>query len=128
MSLYLNMGYYHNRISKNASNLCMIILPWGKHGLKNLPLGIDNSTDIFQQKMNDLFHIFEFIRAYKNDLLMSTKRYWIYHVQKFELTLNKLKGKGLKFNIENYFFGQTEMENLGLWVTRFGVKPLNRKI
>ena len=27
--LYLNMGYYHIRLSKNASNSCMIILPWG---------------------------------------------------------------------------------------------------
>ena len=27
--LDLNMGYYHIQISKNASNLCTIILPWG---------------------------------------------------------------------------------------------------
>ena len=30
--LDLNMGYYHNRISENASNLCAIILPWGNTG------------------------------------------------------------------------------------------------
>ena len=28
-SLDLNMGYYHIRLIKNASNLCTIILPWG---------------------------------------------------------------------------------------------------
>ena len=27
MSLNLNMGYYHTRLSENASNLCTIILP-----------------------------------------------------------------------------------------------------
>ena len=27
-SLDLNMGYYHIRLSKNASNFCTIILPW----------------------------------------------------------------------------------------------------
>ena len=32
---------------------------------------------------------------------------------------------GLKCNIENLFLGKTEMENLGFWVTRDGVK--NRK-
>ena len=42
--------------------------------------------------------------------------------------INKLKGKGLKCNIENSFFGQTEMEYLSLWVTRDGVKPITRKI
>ena len=50
------------------------------------------------------------------------------HVQKLELTLNKLKGKGLKCNIEKSFFGQTEMEYLGFWVTRDGAKPIIRKI
>ena len=44
-----------------------------------------------------------------------------------ELTFNKLKKSGLKFNIENSFFGKTEMEYLCLWVTRDGVKPINLK-
>ena len=44
------------------------------------------------------------------------------------MTLNKLKENGLKFNIENSFFGKTEMEYLVLWVTRDGVKPINIKI
>ena len=30
-SLDLNRGYYHIRIIKNGSNLCTIILPWGKY-------------------------------------------------------------------------------------------------
>ena len=28
-SLNLNMGYYHIQLSKNTSNLCTIIIPWG---------------------------------------------------------------------------------------------------
>ena len=62
-SLDLNMGYYHIRLSENASNLCTIIIPWGKYRYKRLPMRVANSPDIFQQKMNDLFHAFEFIRA-----------------------------------------------------------------
>ena len=30
-SLDLDIGYYHIRLSKNASNLCKIILPWRKY-------------------------------------------------------------------------------------------------
>ena len=45
-----------------------------------------------------------------------------------ELTLNKLKGKGLKCNIEKSFFEQTELGYLGFWVTRDGVKLNNRNI
>ena len=50
--------------------------------------------------MNDLFHEFEFIRAYIDDLLILTKGDWTYHVHKIELTHNTLKEKGLKCNIE----------------------------
>ena len=42
--------------------------------------------------------------------------------------INKLKEKGLKCDIEKSFLGQTEMEYLVFWVTRDGVKPINRKI
>ena len=39
-----------------------------------------------------------------------------------------MKEKGIKCNIEKSFFGQTEMEYLCFWVTRDGVKRINRKI
>ena len=58
MSLDLNMGYYHIQLIKNASNLCIIILPWGKYWYKRLPMGVSISSDTFQQKTNDLFHGF----------------------------------------------------------------------
>ena len=50
-SLDLNMGYYHIRLSENESNLCKIVLPWIKYRYKCLPMGVDNSLDIFQQKI-----------------------------------------------------------------------------
>ena len=91
-------------------------------------MGVANYPENFQHKMNDLFHGFEFNCTYIDDLLVLTKGYCKYHVQKLELTLNKLKKKGLKCNIEKYFFGQTEMEYLCFWVTCDGVKTTNKKI
>ena len=52
ISLDLNMGYYHIRISKQASNICTIILPWGNYRYKRLTMGVSNSPEIFQVKMN----------------------------------------------------------------------------
>ena len=127
-SLNLNMGYYHIQLSINESNFCKIVIHWGGYWYNHLPMGVANFPYILQQKMNDLFRGFEFIRAYIYDFLIPTKGYWNDHVHKLELTLNKLKGKGLKCNIEKYFFRQTKMEYLVFWVTRYGVKPINRKI
>ena len=36
----------------------------GKYFYKSLPKGVANSQEILQQKINDLFHVFNFIRAY----------------------------------------------------------------
>ena len=82
-SLDLNMGYYHIQLRKTTSDLCTIIIPWGKYRYKRLTMGVANSPDIFQQKMNDLFHGFEFIRAYIDDMLILTKGYCTDHIQKF---------------------------------------------
>ena len=54
-------------------------------------------------------------------------KYWTHNVDKWGLTMNKLKKDGLKFNIETFFFGQTEMEYLYFWATRDGVNPINKK-
>ena len=68
--------------------VCTIIIPWGKYCYIRLPMGASNSPKVFQHKMNDSFQGFEFIRAYIYALLILTKGYWSYHVQKLELTLN----------------------------------------
>ena len=70
--------------------------------------------------MDDLFHGFEFIHVYIDEILILTKGYWKYCLQNQELTRNKLKGKGIKCNIEKSLFGQTKMECLVFWVTHNG--------
>ena len=81
-SLELNTGYYYIRLRKEANNLCNIIHPWGKYRYKRLPMGICNSLEISQEKLNVIFHVFEFIRAYIDELLMITKGDWSYHLNK----------------------------------------------
>ena len=101
MPLDSKMEYYNIRLIKNVSNICKIIVPWVKYCYKRLTMVVANSLDIFQQKMNDSFYGFEFIRAYIYDLLILTKKYWTDHIQKMNLMLNKLKGEVLKCNIKN---------------------------
>ena len=114
--LEFSMGYYYIHFSDQASNLCTIIIPRGKYWYKRLPMGVSNSTDIFQDKIK-MLRIFEFIRAYTNELLIITKGDWSDHVEKLERTLQNIKDNGTKCNIENSFFGQTEIGYLGFWVT-----------
>ena len=45
ISFDLNMVYYHIWLIKNASNICIIILPWGKSRYKRLPIGYRKLKD-----------------------------------------------------------------------------------
>ena len=78
--------------------------------------------------MDDLFQGFEFIHAYIYEILILPKGYLTDSLQNLELTQNKLKGKGIKCNIEKSLFGQTKMECLVLWVTHNGVKSIKKRI
>ena len=81
-SLDLNMVYHNIRLSDNSSNLSTIVIPWGKYCYKLLTMVVSSLPEIFQQKMNDLFHGFEFRCAYIDDILILTKGDWTDHVQK----------------------------------------------
>ena len=61
-----------------------------------------------------------------DDLLIWTKEDLADHLQKLELTLNKLNKSGHKCNNENSFFGKTKIGYLLFWVIRDGVKPIDK--
>ena len=50
MSSDLNVGHYHIRLDPASCKLCTIVLPWGKYEFNVLPMGLNNSPDIFQEK------------------------------------------------------------------------------
>ena len=106
----------------------VIKLPWGKYEYQWLPMGLSNSPDIFQEKMAELFGNFEYVHAYIDDLLCLTKGTWEDHLNKLEQVLIKIWTAGLKINAEKSFFGCSELEYLGYWITRDGIQPLPKKI
>ena len=76
MSLDLNMGYYHIQITEDMRSSCTIIPPWGKYNYRRLPMVVSNPPKFLQYKMNGLFQGFEFIRAYTDRILISTRVDW----------------------------------------------------
>jgi hypothetical protein len=127
-SLDLNMGYYHIRLTPKASSYCTVVLPWGKYEYLRLPMGLCNSPDIFQEKMSELMTGLEFARAYIDDLLIITTGGFMDHLDDLDKVLSRLLQAGLKVNATKSFFGRTELEYLGYWITQNGVKPLSKKV
>ena len=127
-SLDLNMGYYHIELSPHSKRLCTIVLPFGKYEYQRLPMGVAGSPDIFQEKMSDLMAELEYVRCYLDDLLVLTRGCFDEHLDKLEEVLNRLRTAGLKVNAKKSFFAQGQLEYLGYWITRDGIKPLQKKV
>ena len=80
-------------------------------------MGLCNSPDIFQEKMSSLMDGLEFVRTYIDDLLVISKGSWEDHLQKLDTVFARLKEAGLKVNAKKSFFGRSELEYLGYWIT-----------
>ena len=127
-ALDLNMGYYHVRLDPDSRKLCTIILPFGKFEYQRLPQGLCNGPDVFQEKMMELFDGIEYVRAYIDDLLVLTKSDYKDHLEKLRIVLQRLREAGLKVNVTKSYFARGELEYLGYWITREGIKPMPKKI
>jgi hypothetical protein len=127
-SLDLNMGHYHTRLDPASKQLCTIVLPFGKYEYQAIPMGLCNSPDIFQEKMSELMDGLAFVRTYIDDLLFLTKGTFSDHLEKVELVLQRLQKAGLKVNVAKSFFARSQLEYLGYWITRTGIKPVYDKV
>ncbi len=128
IALDLTMGYYTVRLDPDASKICTIIFPWGKHSYKRLPMGIAGSPDIFQGKMSELMKTLEYVRAFLDDLLCISKLSLEDHLEKLEEVPRQLCNAGLKFNAAKSTFCAFEIKYLGYVLTRDGIKPQSNKV
>ena len=58
------------RLDFSSQKLCTIITPWGKYQYQRLPMGVNVSPDVFQEKMSELMEGLEFVCTYLDDLLI----------------------------------------------------------
>jgi hypothetical protein len=53
---------------------------------------------------------------------------WDDHLQCLDLVLQRIRDAGLKVNARKSFFGRSELEYLGYWITRDGIQPVAKKV
>ena len=93
-----------------------------------LPMGLCNSPEIFQEKMNEIFARFGYVRGYIDDLLVITKGSFEEHLKHLDMVLEKLEMAGLKINACKSCFVADELEYLGYWISRGSIQPLATKV
>ena len=68
----------------------MIVLHLIKHKKNWLPMGVSVALDMFQKKVNDIFHGLEHLKSYLYNVLLTTKNKWGYHIVELKRVLLRI--------------------------------------
>jgi hypothetical protein len=97
-------------------------------GFPQLSMGIQNSPDIFQNIINDVMAGLENVRAYLDDILITTSGTFEDHLKEVQKVLDRLEKTGFAVNVKKSSFAVSEMDYLGYWITREGIQPQTKKV
>jgi tRNA splicing endonuclease len=123
------MGYYHIELSNHSKELCTITTQWGKYKYQQLPMGLCNSLDIFQEKMSELLKGLDTDQVYIDDILHMTKGSRQKHLDVRNKVFNHLRQAGLKVNAKKSSFGAHKLKYLvGYNITHTGITPITKKV
>ena len=92
----LVMGYYHMKLSEEATKLCGIVLPWGTYNYNMLPMGLCIAMDIFQARLGQLFADMENVLIYIDDILVVTHVSFEEHLEVLSEVFDRLINKGMQ--------------------------------
>ena len=70
----------------------------------------------------------DFARAYLDNLLIISKGGFEEHLEQLEAALTRLSEAGLKINASKSSLCKAELEYLGYWITRKGIRPVTKKV
>ena len=71
-----------------------------------------NSTDIFQEKMNETSNGLDYVRTHIDNLLIISSKPLEDHFKNLDKVLSKLKLADFKVNAEKFFFRRKELKYL----------------
>ena len=91
-------------------------------------MGIKNSPDIFQQLINDVLGDIKNVRAYLDDILITTSGLYEDHLANLDKVLCCLHNTGFAVNVHKSSFTVDAIKYLGYWITHKGIQPQPKKV
>ncbi|UYV79225.1 K02A2.6-like [Cordylochernes scorpioides] len=120
-------AYWHIPVAKECRDLLVMTTPFGKFRYNRLPFGLKISSQIFVEKMTNIFRdSFQNIK-YVDDLLIYADTIQE-HNKKLKGILEKAKEKNIKFDLTKAQICLTKVRFLGHLISQNGIDPEPNKI
>ena len=91
-------------------------------------MGLIGSPDIFQAIINNLMGDLQNVRAYLDNILVTTAGSFEDHLKHVELVLQCLTDTGFAVNLRKSSFAVNKIDYLGYWITRCSIQPQPKKV
>ena len=124
----LSMGYYHMVLDDELSDMTTFMLPWGLYKYKRLPMGLNISPDVFQERVSRIFGHMPGVRVYMDDILIWSNGTYDDHLEKVKKVLDGLSNYNMAVNALKSHWAVREVDYLGFRLTPEGVLPQPKKI
>ena len=120
-------GYWQIKVDKASSKLLCFNTPFGRYCFKRLPFGVHIASEIFQQKIEELFTGMDGVANAQDDIIVwgSTKEE---HDENLKRVIQVITEAGLKLNKEKCEFGVSSLLYLGHVIGKNGVDADPNKI
>ncbi|XP_053403234.1 uncharacterized protein K02A2.6-like [Mercenaria mercenaria] len=120
-------AYWSVKLDEKSSFLTTFSTVFGRYRWLRLPYGISASSDIFMQKIDEVFEGLDGLTAIVDDILVYG-RSREEHDLNLKNALERARSKGVKFNPDKCVIGVTEVPFFGHLITSTGLKPDPSKI
>ena len=119
-------GYYQIPLTKEASKLTTFLLPSGRYRFTRAPMGINNSSDTFCAKTDQIFQtVPDLIKIVDDGLIQGETQEEV--LQKFETALQACRENNLTLAAKKLEYG-TQVNFGGYIIGRSGVRPDPKKV
>lgn len=113
-------GFWHVMLDEQSSELTTFNTPYGRFKFLRLPYGLCSASEVFQQKMKQIFEGFEGVEVYIDDLIIwgSSKSE---HDLRLRRVLEKMTQENIKLNKNKCRICIKEISYLGFKFTENGI-------
>jgi hypothetical protein len=123
----ISMHYYTFELDEESKKYCTTCTPFGNYQYNRLAMGINQSPDVAQEIMEDLFRHMDEVDNYIDDVGCFNDE-WQSHLLSLDKTLKILQDNNFTVNSFKCEWAVEESDWLGYWLTPIGLKPWKKKV
>jgi hypothetical protein len=125
----LAAGYWQVEMTEEDKAKTAFVSHVGLFQFTKMPFGLCNAPSTFQRLMESVLAglTWEECLVYLDDIIIYARNF-NEHLERLKHVFERLRDGGLKIKLDKYKFLVEEVKYLGHTVTKYGVKPDNKKI